>query len=146
MRFSRTVEIKQSPRSVWATLMDFDRWDKWATPLGAPRRVSTGAWDLGWRGRLGNTVYEITELIDETTGKRMIWTGSGLGQTTVWTVLVEPMRGKTEATFIVETSGWMPALLGRWTGKGFEKKLKDTLEGFRREAEASRVIPKVTQG
>jgi hypothetical protein len=142
MRFSRTVEVKQSPRSVWASLEDFDRWSKWATPLGTPRRISPGPWQLGWRARLGNTVYEITDL---TPGKMMIWFGSSFGTTSVWTILVEPVRGRTEATVIVETSGWLPTLFGRWTGKGFDKRLRDALEGFRQQAEASPVMPRVTQ-
>lgn len=144
MRISRTVEIKQSPRSVWATLEDFDQWGKWATPLGAPRRITAGRWKLGWRGKLGNTAYEITELADLGPGKQMIWTGSGLGSDDVWTVLVEPVRGRTEATFIVERNGWVPALFGRWTGKGFDRKLKAALEGFRKLAETSPAVPRVT--
>lgn len=145
MRISRSVEIKQSPRSVWATLEDFDQWGKWATPLGTPRRISGGGWEPGWRGKLGNTIFEITELTDIGAGKQMIWTGSSFGTDSVWTVLVEPVRGKTEATFIVELNGWMPTIFGRWTGKGFATKLQQALEGFRKLAETSPVIPKVRQ-
>jgi hypothetical protein len=145
MRISRTVEIKQSPRSVWATLQDFDQWGKWATPLGAPRRISAGGWQLGWQGKVGRTVYEITELTDLGAGKQMIWTGAGLGTDNVWTFLVEPVRGRTEATVIVEMNGWVPSLFGRWTGKGFEQRLKAALEGFRKLAETSPVIPRMAQ-
>jgi polyketide cyclase/dehydrase/lipid transport protein len=145
MRISRTVEVKQSPRSVWATLENFDQWSKWATPLGAPRRISAGRWQPGWRGKLGGTTFEITELIDVGVGKQMIWTGGSFGTDSVWTVLVEPVRGKTEATFIVEQNGWIPSLFGRWTGKGLDRKLKDALEGFRKHAESSPAIPRVTQ-
>lgn len=142
MRISRSVEIRQSPRSVWATLEDFDRWSKWALPLGEPRRISAGPWALGWRGKLGGTSYEITDL---TPGKQMIWFGSSLGTTSVWTLLVEPVRGKTEATIIAESSGWMPTLFGRWTSKGFDKKLRTALEDFRKLAESSPAIPRIVQ-
>lgn len=142
MRVSRTVEVKQSPRSVWATLEDFDKWERWATPLGRVQRVSSGDWDLGWRGRVGGTVYEITDL---TPGKMMIWFGSRLGVTDVWTVMVEPVRGRTEVTIISEQTGWVATLFGRWTGKGYTQKLRDALENFRRLAEASPVMPRVTQ-
>jgi uncharacterized protein YndB with AHSA1/START domain len=142
MRISRTVEIKQSPRAVWATLEDFDQWRKWATPLGAPRRVSDGPWQLGWLGRLGNTTYEITDL---NPGHQMIWFGSSFGATNVWTILVEPVRGKTEATFILESSGWVPSLFGRWTRKGQEERLKAAAEGFRRLAESTPAVPRVRQ-
>jgi hypothetical protein len=145
MRISRTVEVKQSPRSVWATLEDFDRWPKWAAPLGTPRRITAGHWQPGWRGRLGGITYEITEVADLGPGKQMIWTGASFGTDSVWTLLVEPVRGKTEVTFIVEQNGWFPALFGRWTRKGFEQKLKDALEGFRKHAESSPAIPRVTQ-
>ncbi len=142
MRISRSVEIRQSPRSVWATLEDFDRWSKWATPLGTPRRLSDGPWQLGWRAKVGGTTFEITDL---TPGKQMIWFGSSLGTTTVWTVLVEPVRGKTEATIIAEQSGWMPAIFGRWTGKGFAKNLQTALEEFRKLAESSPATPRIVQ-
>jgi uncharacterized protein YndB with AHSA1/START domain len=142
MRFSRTVEIKQSPRGVWATLEDFDQWRKWATPLGMPKRVSPGPWQLGWLGRLGNTTYEITDL---NPGHQMIWFGSGLGSTSVWTILVEPVRGRTETTFIIETSGWAASLFGRFTAKGFDQKLKTAAENFRKLAESTPSVPRVQQ-
>ena len=46
MRISRTVEVKQAPRAVWARLEDFDTWPKWATPFGKPRRITNGRWVL----------------------------------------------------------------------------------------------------
>lgn len=146
MRISHTVEIKQSPRSVWATLEEFDQWGKWANPLGIPQRVSPGPWEPGWRGKLGKVVYEITELTDlGPAGRQMVWTGSGFGVDTVWTVLVSPVRGKTEATIIVERNGWVASLFGRWTDKGLAKRLQEALEGFRKLAETTPVIPKVRQ-
>jgi hypothetical protein len=110
---------------------------------GAPRRLSAGPWQLGG-ARLGGTIYEITELTDIGIGKQMIWT-TGFGTDNVWTVLVEPVRGRTEVTFIVEQNGWVASLFGRWTRKGFEQKLKVALEGFRQNAEASPAIPRVAQ-
>ena len=142
MRVSRTVEVKQSPRSVWATLEDFDKWERWATPLGRVQRISSGDWDLGWRGRVGGTVYEITDL---TPGKMVIWFGSRPGVTDVWTIMVEPVRGRTEVTVISEQSGWAATLFGRWTSKGYAQKLQAALENFRRLAESSPVMPRVSQ-
>jgi hypothetical protein len=123
-------------------LEDFDRWPKWATPLGAPRRISAGRWQLGWRGKLGGTVYEITDL---TPNQQMIWFGSGFGKDNVWTLLVEPVRGRTEVTIIIEQNGWFPSLFGRWTRKGLDQKLKDSLEGFRKLADTEPSIPRITQ-
>lgn len=145
MRVSRTVEIKQSPRAVWARLETFDDWGKWATPFGTPRRMSAGGWNLGWRGRLGSTVFEITDLTNTPPNFQMIWFGSSFGTTSIWTFLVEPVRGRTETTIIIEQNGWWPALTGRWRQKGLDARLRAALDGFRKYAEATPAVPRVSQ-
>jgi uncharacterized protein YndB with AHSA1/START domain len=145
MRISRTVEVRQSPRSVWATLEDFDQWAKWATPLGNPKRQTTGRWQLGWRGKVGGTTFEITDLTDLGPGQQMIWFGPGFGKTSIWTFLVEPVRGRTEMTLIIEENGWWSSLSGRWTRKRQEANLRAALEGFKKHAEGSPAIPRIRQ-
>jgi hypothetical protein len=145
MRITRTVEIKQPPRAVWARLEDFDSWAKWAEPLGKPRRITAGRWTLGWRGKLGGTVYEITDLMDTAPNYQMIWFGSQFGTTSVWTFLVEPVRGRTETTIIIEQNGWVASLLGRWRQKGHTARLAAALDGFRKFAEGTPAVPRVNQ-
>src|SRR6266849_7099381 len=85
MHFETTVEIDAPPDTVWATLVDVDRWPEWTASISTVERLGTSALAPASKVRIEQPrmpvlVWEVT---DFEPGIAFTWQSASLGVTTV---------------------------------------------------------------
>jgi len=101
-------------KSVWATLVDVERWPEWTRSVDSVERLDDGEFGIGSRARIRQpripvAVWKVTEF---ESGRSFTWVSEATGIRTVGTHLIEPRGdGTASLTLTLAQTGWLARLV-----------------------------------
>ena len=140
MRFDIEIETAASPGSVWAVLVDVERWPEWMSSYTSVQRLSQGPLTVGSEARvrqpgLSAATYTVTELVP---GVEFTWSSTAAGVRTTGRHVVHTRPDDRAAlTLSIEQSGILAGPVGLLLGPKIRRFLAIESEGLRAAAEAA---------
>ena len=141
MEQSVTVEIAAPPERVWDVLTDVERWPEWTETVTSVKRLDEGPLRAGSRAKIDQpkipeTEYEVTELDP---GRSFTWVATGPGVTTTARHEVAQLPGGgSRVKLIVEQSGWLGSVMGRFYRGLTDRYLANEAAGLKSRCENER--------
>ena len=127
MRFDIEIETAASPGSVWAVLVDVERWPEWMSSYTSVQRVRQPG--------LSAATYTVTELVP---GVEFTWSSTAAGVRTTGRHVVHTRPDDRAAlTLSIEQSGILAGPVGLLLGPKIRRFLAIESEGLRAAAEAA---------
>jgi hypothetical protein len=95
MNLQISTDIRAESKSVWATLVDVERWPEWTRSVDRVERLDDGEFGIGSRARIRQpripvAIWKVTEF---ESGRSFTWVSEAFGIRSVGTHVVEP-RGE----------------------------------------------------
>jgi hypothetical protein len=114
--FRQVVEIQISSPSVWAVLLDVERWPQWNTAVTRVQRMDLGPLTLGsrtriWQPRLMSAVWQVTSLDEER--RIFAWTTHTYSIKVIARHQIEAVGAHSRVTLSLNYSGILGALMAR---------------------------------
>lgn len=134
-----SVQIAAPAETVWAILVDVERWPEWTRSMDSVERVDDGPFEVGStvkvkQPRLPAVEWTVTALEP---GRAFTWQARGPGVTSLGVHRIDPADGTVTVTLGIDQSGplaWLGSLLlGRLT----RRYVAMEAEGLRAKAEAN---------
>src|SRR5579859_5797691 len=114
MNLQQSAEIRAEATSIWATIVDVERWSEWTRSIDKVERLDHGASGIGSRARVRQpripvAVWTVTEFEP---GRSFTWVSRAFGIRSVATHWLEPRGdGTVSLTLGSVQTGWLARLL-----------------------------------
>jgi polyketide cyclase/dehydrase/lipid transport protein len=138
MNLQISTDIRAESKSVWATLVDVERWPEWTRSVDRVERLDDGAFGIGSRARIRQpripvAIWKVTEF---ESGRSFTWVSEAFGIRSVGTHLVEP-RGEGTVSLIltIVQTGWLARLVRSRAEKTAREYLAMEAQGLKRRCE-----------
>jgi hypothetical protein len=138
MNLQIATDIRAESKSVWATLVDVERWPEWTRSVERVERLDDGEFGIGSRARIRQpripvAIWKVTEFEP---GKSFTWVSEAFGIRSVGTHLVEP-RGEGTVSLIltIVQTGWLARLVRSRAEKTAREYLAMEAQGLKRRCE-----------
>jgi hypothetical protein len=138
MNLQQSAEIRADITSVWATLMDVERWSEWTRTVDSIERLDTGAFGIGSRARIRQpripvAIWTVTEFEP---GRSFTWISEAVGIRSVATHRLEPRgAGTVTLTLGLVQTGWLAWLVRSRAEKTAREYLAIEAQGLKRRCE-----------
>jgi hypothetical protein len=138
MNLQQSAEIRAEVTSVWATLMDVERWSEWTRTIDSIERLDTGAFGIGSRARVRQpripvAIWTVTEFEP---GRSFTWISEAIGIRSVATHRLEPRgAGMVTLTLGLVQTGWLAWLVRSRAEKTAREYLAIEAQGLKRRCE-----------
>jgi uncharacterized protein YndB with AHSA1/START domain len=138
MNLQQSAEIRADITSVWATLMDVERWSEWTRTFDSLERLDTGAFGIGSRARIRQpripvAIWTVTEFEP---GRSFTWISEAIGIKSVATHRLEPRGdGTVTLTLGLVQTGWLAWLVRSRAEKTAREYLAIEAQGLKRRCE-----------
>jgi len=138
MNLQVSAEIRAETKSVWATLVDVERWPEWTRSVDRVERLDHGAFGIGSRARIRQpripvAVWKVTEF---ESGRSFTWVSEAFGIRSVGTHLLEPRsEGTVSLTLTLAQTGWLARLVRSRAEKTAREYLAMEAQGLKRRCE-----------
>ena len=138
MNLQISTDIRAESKSVWATLVDVERWPEWTRSVDRVERLDDGEFGIGSRARIRQpripvAIWKVTEF---ESGRSFTWVSEVFGIRSVGTHLVEP-RGEGTVSLIltIVQTGWLARLVRSRAEKTAREYLAMEAQGLKRRCE-----------
>jgi hypothetical protein len=138
MNLQISTDIRAESKSVWATLMDVERWPEWTRSVDRVERLDDGEFGIGSRARIRQpripvAIWKVTEF---KSGRSFTWVSEAFGIRSVGTHMVEP-RGEGTVSLIltIVQTGWLARLVRSRAEKTAREYLAMEAQGLKRRCE-----------
>ena len=138
MNLQISTDIRAESKSVWATLVDVERWPEWTRSVDRVERLDDGEFGIGSRARIRQpripvAIWKVTEF---ESGRSFTWVSEAFGIRSVGTHLVEP-RGEGTVSLIltIVQTGWLARLVRSRAEKIAREYLAIEAQGLKRRCE-----------
>jgi hypothetical protein len=138
MNLQISTDIRAESKSVWATLVDVERWPEWTRSVDRVERLDDGEFGIGSRARIRQpsipvAIWKVTEF---ESGRSFTWVSEAFGIRSVGTHLVEP-RGEGTVSLIltIVQTGWLARLVRSRAEKTAREYLAMEAQGLKRRCE-----------
>ena len=138
LEVSRTIQA--SADSVWATLMDVERWPQWTASMTSLERLDAGPLRVGSRVRIRQPsvpamVWTVTDLQPL---RGFTWSATAAGVTTLASHSLGPSAdGKVSVRLAIQRRGLLAPLLDLLTASLTRRYVGLEADGLKRACEAS---------
>ena len=138
MMLRQSADIRADLKSVWATLIDVERWHEWTRSIDQVERLDGGEFRLGSRARICQpripaAVWTVTEFEPE---KSFTWVSEALGMKSVAGHRLEPRGdGAVSLTLTFMQSGWLARLVRSRAERIAKEYLAMEAQGLKRRCE-----------
>lgn len=118
--------------------MEVERWPQWATHMQSLVRLDPGPLRIGSRGRvkprgMPGAIWVVTEFADL---KLFTWTTQAPGIQLIGGHRIEHHNGGTRATLLLESRGWLAAILWPVLQVIFQRNTRVATQGLKTYCEA----------
>jgi Polyketide cyclase / dehydrase and lipid transport len=138
MNLQISTDIRAESKSVWATLVDVERWPEWTRSVDRVERLDDGEFGIGSRARIRQpripvAIWKVTEF---ESGRSFTWVSEAFGIRSVGTHVVEP-RGEGTVSLIltIVQTGWLARLVRSRAEKTAREYLAMEAQGLKRRCE-----------
>jgi hypothetical protein len=138
MNLQISTDIRAESKSVWATLVDVERWPEWTRSVDRVERLDDGEFGIGSRARIRQpripvAIWKVTEF---ESGRSFTWVSEAFGIRSVGTHMVEP-RGEGTVSLIltIVQTGWLARLVRSRAEKTAREYLAMEAQGLKRRCE-----------
>ena len=138
MEQSTKIDVEAPVERVWEVLCEVERWPEWTPTVTSVRRLDDGPLAVGSRVRVEQprippTEYVVTEF---ESSRSFTWVATGPGvRTTARHLLEELDTGGTRVTLVVEQSGPVGVVMGRFYRQLTDRYLTAEAEGIKARSE-----------
>jgi uncharacterized protein YndB with AHSA1/START domain len=132
-----TVDIRATPKRVWAVLSDIEGWPEWTPSVKSIERLDSGPLVVGSRARIRQprllpAEWRITSL-DK--GRSFTWVTRSFGVSVTAHHLVEATRSGSRATLSIKFEGLLGPFVGWLTSRLNDRYLGLEAAGLKRRSE-----------
>ena len=138
MNLQVTTDIRAESKSVWATLVDVERWPEWTRSVDSVERLDDGEFGIGSRARIRQPRIPVAiwQVIEFESGRSFTWVSEATGIRTVGTHLIEPRGdGTASLTLTLAQTGWLARLVRSRAEKTAREYLAMEAQGLKRRCE-----------
>ena len=138
MNLQISTDIRAESKSVWATLVDVERWPEWTRSVDRVERLDDGEFGIGSRARIRQpripvAIWKVTEF---ESGRSFTWVSEAFGIRSVGTHLVEPRGERTVSLILtIVQTGWLARLVRSRAEKIAREYLAIEAQGLKRRCE-----------
>ena len=138
MNLQISTDIRAESKSVWATLVDVERWPEWTRSVDRVERLDDGEFGIGSRARIRQpripvAIWKVTEF---ESGRSFTWVSEAFGIRSVGTHLVEPRGERTVSLILtIVQTGWLARLVRSRAEKTAREYLAMEAQGLKRRCE-----------
>jgi hypothetical protein len=138
MNLQISTDIRAESKSVWATLVDVERWPEWTRSVDEAERLDDGEFGIGSRARVRQpripvAIWKVTEF---ESGRSFTWVSEAIGIRSVGTHLLEPRGdGTVSLTLTLVQTGWLAWLVRSRAEKTARDYLAMEAQGLKRRCE-----------
>src|ERR1700733_11558198 len=138
MNLQISTDIRAESKSVWATLMDVERWPEWTRSVDRVERLDDGEFGIGSRVRIRQpripvAIWKVTEF---EAGRSFTWVSEAFGIRSVASHLLEPRgEGTVSLTLTLAQTGWLAWLVRSRAEKTAREYLALEAQGLKRRCE-----------
>ena len=138
MNLQVSADIRAETKSVWATLVDVERWPEWTRSVDGVERLDDGEFGIGSRARIRQpripvAIWKVTEF---ESGRSFTWVSEAFGIRSVATHLLEPRgEGTVSLTLTFAQTGWLARLVRSRAEKIAREYLTMEAQGLKRRCE-----------
>jgi len=138
MNLQQSADIRAEATSIWATLVDVERWNEWTRSIEKVERLDHGEFGIGSRGRVHQpripvAVWMVTEFEP---GRSFTWVSEAFGIRSVATHRLEPRGdGTVSLTLGFAQTGWLAWLVRSKAEKIAREYLVMEAQGLKRRCE-----------
>jgi carbon monoxide dehydrogenase subunit G len=134
---STTVDIRATPRRVWAVLADIEGWPDWTPTVKSIERLDSGPLAVGTRARIRQprlppAEWRITS-VDK--GRGFTWVTRSPGVSVTAHHFVEPTPEGSRVTLSIQFGGLLGPLVGWLTRRQNDRYLGLEAAGLKRRSE-----------
>ena len=136
-RYSTSIEIAAPPETVWAVMIDVERWPEWTDSIARVERRDHGPLASGSRvvirqPKLPPATWQVTE-VDQ--GRSFSWISRAPGVLVTARHEIAPAGSGSRATLSIHYGGVLGGLLARLTAGVNDRYLAMEAEGLKRRSE-----------
>jgi hypothetical protein len=138
MNLQQSADIRAETKSVWATLVDVERWNEWTRTIDKVERLDHGAFGIGSRARVQQpripvAIWTVTEFEP---GRSFTWASEAFGIRSVATHRLEPRGdGTVSVTLGFAQTGCLARLVRSRAEKIAREYLALEAQGLKRRCE-----------
>jgi hypothetical protein len=138
MHLQQSAEIRAEIKTIWATLMDVERWREWTRTIDSVERLDHGSFGIGSRARIRQpripvAIWTVTELEP---GRSFTWVSTAIGIRSVATHRLDPRDdGTVVLTLGLVQTGWLAWLVRSRAEKTAREYLAIEAQGLKRRCE-----------
>jgi Polyketide cyclase / dehydrase and lipid transport len=138
MNLQQSADIRAEIKSIWATLVDVERWSEWTRSIDKVERLDHGGFGIGSRARVHQpripvAVWTVTEFEP---GKSFTWVSEAFGIRSFATHRLEPRSdGTVSLTLGFAQTGWLARLVRSRAEKIAREYLALEAQGLKRRCE-----------
>ncbi|HEY0538748.1 MAG TPA: SRPBCC family protein [Actinoallomurus sp.] len=139
MRYEIEVDIDAAPETVWAVLVDVERWPEWTPSMTSVQRLEDGPFGVGSTVRvrqpkLPQAVYTVTEY---ERGQAFSWAARSPGiMTAGGHQVVSHQDGHATVRLTLDQTGVLASLVGLFAARLAHRYVTMEAEGLKRRCES----------
>jgi uncharacterized protein YndB with AHSA1/START domain len=136
--FELSVDIDAAPETVWAVMMEVERWHEWTPSIRSVQRIQVGELGPGKSVRIRQpglmpAIWLVTELVP---GERFAWCTTNLGLRSTGIHCVDRVgAGASRVTLAVRHSGGLVWLLRGWLSRISKRYVTVEAQGLKKRCE-----------